>query len=207
MRITAAVKEETRRRILDAAVEQFRTDGFDVATTRDIARQAGIASGTLFNYFPSKEAIVLALAADALSAAAADFAKHRRDRASLAEDLFLYVASGLRRLKRHRGYLVVLVQAALSPLVASGAVAEIDAIRQQHLQQVEQILADHKVPDASAVTMQLYWTLYLGFLSYWTGDRSPKQEDSLVLLDQSLTMFCDWIRREPCDPKHPEKQK
>jgi hypothetical protein len=39
------------------------------------------------------------------------------------------------------------------------------------------------------VTVQLYWTLYLGVLAYWAADESPGQEDSLTLLDQSLKLF------------------
>src|SRR5256885_4152619 len=112
MRITAAEKENTRERIIAAAVEQFRQCGFAAATTRDIARQSQIATGTLFNYFTSKEAIVFALAANALTAADEDFEKTKRSDASLEEDLFLCVAAGLRRLKRHRSYLSPLIQAA-----------------------------------------------------------------------------------------------
>jgi AcrR family transcriptional regulator len=196
MRITSLAKEETRQRILAAAVEQFRKHGFDAATTRDIARQARIASGTVFNYFPSKEAIVLALAAESLASASEEFAKHKRPAASLAEDLFLHISSGLRRLKRHRTYLPVFIQVALSPLAAGDAMGDIDALRTQHLQEVQQILSDRNQPELSPVAAQLYWTLYLGILSYWTRDRSPKQEDSLALLDQSVSMFCQWLCRD-----------
>ena len=41
--------------------------GFDAATTREIATAARIAAGTLFNYFPTKEAIAVALAAEAMA--------------------------------------------------------------------------------------------------------------------------------------------
>jgi len=204
MRITPAAKEETRQRILAAAIDQFRQRGFEAATTRDIARQARIASGTVFNYFPSKEAIVLALAADALNGAGEDFANCRRSGASLEEELFLHVSSGLRRLKRHRTYLQVFVQAALSPLVIVGASGDVDAIRVNHLQQAQEIHSDHNQPEMSAVATQLYWTLYLGLLSYWTADQSPKQEDSLALLDQSVSMFCEWLRRESSDQTREE---
>jgi AcrR family transcriptional regulator len=199
MRITPAAKEETRQRIVAAAVDRFREEGFEAATTRNIARMARIAAGTLFNYFPSKEAIVSALAAESLSGAGDDFARRKRPGASLEEDLFLYVAAGLRRLKRHRAYLHAFVQAALSPLAMAGVSGDVDGIRMSHFQQVQEILADHDLPEISPVAMQLYWTLYLGILSYWIRDRSPKQEDSLALLDQSVSMFCDWLRRERGD--------
>ena len=56
VRITEDAKKETRRRILETALERFKSNGFDETTTKDIARKARIASGTLFNYFTTKDA-------------------------------------------------------------------------------------------------------------------------------------------------------
>ena len=42
-----------------AALSLFQTRGFDETTTREIARKAGIAEGTVFNYFPTKDDIAL----------------------------------------------------------------------------------------------------------------------------------------------------
>ena len=69
MRITAEAKAETRDRIIDVAARLFTTDGWDNTTTRGIATAAGIAAGTVFNYFESKEAIVAALMSEALEEA------------------------------------------------------------------------------------------------------------------------------------------
>jgi hypothetical protein len=54
---------------------------------------------------------------------------------------------------------------------------------------VEQILVGHGMATPSVVAMQLYWTLYLGVFAHWATDDSPKQEDTLALLDQSLKLF------------------
>lgn len=51
-------------RILAAGRELFSRDGFDATTTRDIARQAGIGTGTLFLYFPEKRDLLLRLFTD-----------------------------------------------------------------------------------------------------------------------------------------------
>src|SRR5271157_5086366 len=51
--------EETGLRILEAALELFRQEGFDSATMRDIARKAGVATGAAYYYYPSKDAIVM----------------------------------------------------------------------------------------------------------------------------------------------------
>lgn len=47
--------------ILEAATRVFTEKGYHGATMRKIAREAGVATGTLYLYFPSKEAAFLAL--------------------------------------------------------------------------------------------------------------------------------------------------
>ena len=98
MRVTADAKVVTRGRILQAAQELFARVGFEAATTREIATAARIATGTLFNYFPTKEAIAVALAAEAMAQAHGEFEAQGRGE-SLAEDLFALIAVELRRLK------------------------------------------------------------------------------------------------------------
>jgi AcrR family transcriptional regulator len=53
--------EERRREILDAALELFSGQGFDETTVQDIASAAGVAIGTVYVYFASKEHVLLGL--------------------------------------------------------------------------------------------------------------------------------------------------
>jgi AcrR family transcriptional regulator len=50
-----------RAQILDAAAIVFAARGFHAATIKQIARQAEIADGTIYIYFPNKEALLLGL--------------------------------------------------------------------------------------------------------------------------------------------------
>jgi AcrR family transcriptional regulator len=50
-----------RTQILDAATIVFAEKGFHRATVKDIARQAGIADGTIYTYFASKTEVLLAI--------------------------------------------------------------------------------------------------------------------------------------------------
>ncbi|WP_160146299.1 TetR/AcrR family transcriptional regulator [Dictyobacter aurantiacus] len=50
-----------RNQILDAAVKVFATKGFHPTTIKDIAREAGIADGTIYNYFENKMALILGI--------------------------------------------------------------------------------------------------------------------------------------------------
>ena len=56
---SAPKSEETRQRILGAALKLFQERGFDAATMRDIAAEARMATGAAYYYFPSKDAIVM----------------------------------------------------------------------------------------------------------------------------------------------------
>lgn len=51
-------KEETRQKVINVATKLFRDFGFDATTMEQIAKEADIAKGTLYKYFPVKEAIV-----------------------------------------------------------------------------------------------------------------------------------------------------
>ena len=50
-----------RTQILDAAITVFSEKGFHRATIKEIARVAGIADGTIYTYFASKDEILLAV--------------------------------------------------------------------------------------------------------------------------------------------------
>lgn len=45
-------------RLLDAAVEELRSVGYDDLTVRNVARRAGVAPATAYNYFASREHLV-----------------------------------------------------------------------------------------------------------------------------------------------------
>lgn len=66
------LQNDRRTEILDAAEACFVRAGFHRTTMQDVAKAAGMVPGNLYNYFPSKDAIVAGLT--------------ERDRANIAED-------------------------------------------------------------------------------------------------------------------------
>lgn len=48
---------ETQARICQAALKRFLSDGFERTRMLDVARDAALAKGTLYLYFPTKEAL------------------------------------------------------------------------------------------------------------------------------------------------------
>jgi AcrR family transcriptional regulator len=53
--------EETRTRILEAALRRFANHGYNAASVDEICADAGVSKGAFYHHFPSKQAIFLAL--------------------------------------------------------------------------------------------------------------------------------------------------
>jgi AcrR family transcriptional regulator len=201
MRVNAETKQATRQRILETARELFAREGFESATTREIARAAQIGNATLFNYFPTKEALAYCLIREAWDEAAQAFAAAESqpdqsdsaaELSSLEEELFAQIAAILRKLKPFRKYLTAVLETSFSPLTkdADGEAS----LRVAHLEAVSRIIARHGYGELlTGVVLQLYWTLLTGVLAHWSADTSPRQQSTLALLDQSLAMFVGWL--------------
>ncbi|MGB7156660.1 MAG: TetR/AcrR family transcriptional regulator [Tepidisphaeraceae bacterium] len=195
MRVSAETKAATRETILRTARRLFAENGYEATRTRDIARAAGIASGTLFNYFQTKEAIVACLASEAIGETLTEAGATPRTAETLEEALFGLIASGLRKLKPLRKHLPALLETSLSPLALTPQ-DESTSLRVAHLEAVATLAAHHGYGELPPTALQLYWTLYTGVLVFWANDASPKQEDTLALIDDSLSMFVGWLGQE-----------
>lgn len=81
---------ERRDMIQARAAELFATKGVGATTVRDIGQAAGVYSGSLYHYFPSKEAIVAAILQDFV-----DGIRQRFETVAAATDDPLEVVRGL----------------------------------------------------------------------------------------------------------------
>ena len=71
-------QERSRRtvdRILDAATRIFHEQGYTGATTNDIADEADISVGSLYQYFPNKDALLVALTQRHITTTTTDLTK------------------------------------------------------------------------------------------------------------------------------------
>ena len=188
----ATKKAATRARIVTAALALFQTRGFDATTTRAIAKKAGIAEGTVFNYFPTKEDIALhffGLEVDFAIAAVRGNARLRR--APLEEQLFALVHSQLEFLAPYERFIGAAVVQALRPGSKLG-VFSVDGqeSRVRYLTFVQELIdAASKKRRASPLAMfgtQAFWVFYMGCVLYWLHDSSPDKQNTLAFLDRSL---------------------
>jgi AcrR family transcriptional regulator len=61
-KVTDAHRAARRRQILDAASRRFVRNGFHATSMQDVLQEAGLSAGAVYRYFPSKAAIVAAIA-------------------------------------------------------------------------------------------------------------------------------------------------
>jgi AcrR family transcriptional regulator len=188
MRVDQATRQATEESLLASAAELFLERGFEAATTREVAARSGVAVGTLFNYFPTKEALAHALLARASAKAAEELAAAPREGVELAETLFAHVAAELRRFAPYRRWIGEALRAAGGPLREGRG--EDDPLRVAHLERVERWLSAAGDTSERAITLHLYWSLYLGVLHFWSRDESEHQAATLALLDRSMRLFC-----------------
>jgi AcrR family transcriptional regulator len=86
----------TRQTISDAATTMFATRGFDHVTVSEVAARVGVSEKTIYNYFPTKESMVLDAADDTL-AQLAQALRERRPDESLTEAVLRALESDMRR--------------------------------------------------------------------------------------------------------------
>ena len=65
-KVSAQYRDERRAHILAAARRCFVRDGFHQTSMQDLVREAGMSSGAVYRYFPSKDAMIVAIAEENL---------------------------------------------------------------------------------------------------------------------------------------------
>lgn len=112
--------EWRRERILDAALDVFGSKGFDAATTRDLAAEAGVTSGLLYHYFANKEALLVAVIVErGFTAELRQLLTGAGDR--LASVVLPEVVTGFSRIMSKRAPLIGLfVSGIANPMIKAG---------------------------------------------------------------------------------------
>ncbi len=190
--------EDTRRRILEAALDLFQERGFAETTIRDIARKAGVATGAAYYYFPSKESIVLAfywkthLEADERVQRTLPEIRDLRGRIHALIDL------KLSQFEPYRGFLGALFRSAGDPASPLSPFSdETRDIREQSIDMFRKAVegSDVKVPeDLGRRLPYLFWLYQMGIVLFWIYDRSPRQARTKRLLDGTLDLIVRLVK-------------
>lgn len=181
--------EETRSRILAAALELFHERGFDAATMRDIAERAGVATGAAYYYFASKDAIVLAFYHRATKEMAPQLEAVLAGSSDLRKRLAGILEVKLRYFEPSRRLLAALAAHVDPKHPLSPFSEQTREIREQDIAVFERAISGSRVrvaEDLKASLPRLLWMFQMGLILYWIHDRSPAQKRTGALVEKSL---------------------
>jgi AcrR family transcriptional regulator len=168
------------------AMQLIAQRGYEATTLRDIAKKAGVSVGLLYRYFPSKQAVIIALYEEL----SADYA---RQAANLPpgkwRDRFLFALNtSLQVLEPHR----VALRALIPVLVGDpddGVFAASTAFSRLRVQRVfeEAVVGSTDAPKQplGEALGRLLYLVHLAVLLWWLLDKSSKQRATVALV--SLT--------------------
>jgi AcrR family transcriptional regulator len=196
----ATNKQAIRDRIVKSALALFQSKGFDATTTRAIARKAGIAEGTVFNYFTSKDDIALHFFEQEVDQAMASVRSNPRLRkAPVEEKLFALVHSQLEYLAPYERFIGSALIHALKPASPLGPFSHrAMELRHRYLRFVEELIEEsipRKQNPLGFLAPEIFWIYYLGALLYWLYDPSPGKQNTLAFLDRSLSLGVAMLRQ------------
>lgn len=171
------------------ALELIAERGYDRTTLREIAKAADVSASLLYRYFPSKQAIVLALY-DELSANVA------RQSATLPpgkwRDRFIAaLTTSLRVHGPHRNTLQALVPVMVSD-PDEGVFSSVTAFSRLRVQQIFEaaVVEASDAPNAALAASlgRLLYLVHLAVLLWWLLDKSDRQRatNALVALTRQL---------------------
>jgi AcrR family transcriptional regulator len=185
--------EETRSRILAAALELFRRRGFDQTTMREIATEAGVALGSAYYYFASKEALVMAFYAHANEEMAAQIEARLNEAKGLETRLRAILDVKFGYFAPNRLFLGALSRHAADPHNPLSPFSDETAhIRELDVKRFAAALAGSRIAmpkDLAPYLPNLIWLYQMGLILFWISDRSPDQIRTRQLRDKSLSLL------------------
>jgi AcrR family transcriptional regulator len=194
-------REKTKQAILKAALELFSRKGFDRTVTKEISRKAGIAEGTLFNYFRTKEELALYFFEQETASLIEWYRKDQNlQRTNLPEQLFAIVHRHLERIEPYEEFIGAIYLRALQPASRLNPLSlQSQELSLRYLRFIRDVLADSEqrgeIPAMGDIGAYIFALYHLAVITYWLHDRSPKKENTLALLDRSLKLAMHFLRK------------
>jgi AcrR family transcriptional regulator len=193
-------KEETRKRLLSTAIRLMTEQGFEDLTVEAIAVAADVGKGTIYNYFSTKEDIVVAFFVDLERSIQRKLAKWAPDGASLAGILTSFLEFQFRLKRPHYNFVrIFFAQMFARPDQMYPYLVELQAVIDAPLITLFQSLQKRRLLRRD-VPMDLlvlnFKTMHFGLSAVWALEGPPWKGTSAVLPAQ-VQLFCRGLQEQP----------
>ncbi len=191
MKITQSAKEKTKVKILQSAVDLIIEKGFDNASLREMAKNAGVSNPTIYNYFPSKEKLLYAYIEQKHKEAVAtiqeieDFHTY-----TLREQLQTLIETELELYLEDREFIIQIADMVFhSSGLKMGKLYETNALFIETVEEMFNIAIEAEEiaePPFKEHLPKLFWDYYIMVVAYWVKDDSEMFENTTQFIDHSL---------------------
>lgn len=190
--------EQTRALILETAVQMFMERGYEETTMRAIAERAGVALGSTYYYFRSKEQLIQGFYARTHQEQLAAAEEVLRTERTLRDRLRGVMAAKLRTVEPYHRFSGVLFRTAadpespLNPFSEESLPARLEAT--ELFAEVVRGAEDRKIPkDLEKELPDLLWTYHMGVILFWIHDRSPGRVRTWRLMERTVDLVARLI--------------
>jgi AcrR family transcriptional regulator len=191
-------KAETRKAIVESAVQLFSEKGFAKTSIEDIARKAGIGKATVYTYFSAKSDIFLTYCDDELAEAFADLKNEQQNGAVLLDQLIDFFMLKFTFVTRNHEFGRQLLQEMLFPKQVNEKAKEHD---QRYFDYLGELLIAAQQRGELSGTHDLYFlsvhffSLYLGTLAGWYGGYAETREEIEAAMRTLFTQVLEGVGR------------
>jgi AcrR family transcriptional regulator len=192
-------KVAVRSQILSTAIDLFSRRGLDAVTIDEIAAAADVGKGTIYNYFATKEDIVVAFMADLEARLAPTIARFRPGQHPVHRVLADYILLHFRLKEPYHAFVrVFLAQMFMDTARFLPYMMEMQRYVDPPLQSLFVALEERGILRAGIDIPQLilsFKTMHLGLTALWAVEGPPFEQTTQVVRQQ-MQFFTEGILRK-----------
>ncbi|MGP8215386.1 MAG: TetR family transcriptional regulator [Bacteroidia bacterium] len=194
MKISENQKNKNRESLMLAAIEVITEKGYQASTMREIAKKAGLAEATIYNYFPTKEKLVYAYYERNLHNALQKISKIKGlEKFTFRERAQLLIDSIIEGLLNDREF----VQETFATvfLSYSGYLGGTTTLKKAFTNEIANYIdiaeQSGEIPEQTGKGLfpSLAWDYFIGVVTYWLKDDSDDFNNTTLLIDKSLSII------------------
>ncbi len=183
---------DKRKLLIDTALKLFVENGFHGTATAKIAKEANVANGTLFQYFKTKEELIIAVFITVKSEMAGMFIKSQTEK-SITDTLKTQFTNTVVWALKNRVKFQYVQQFYSSPYIHLIKQTELKKYIDPHLNLIKEGIETNKIKDLDAALIyQLFANQTFGVVQYLFSNQKKKQTE---VIETTFQLLWDMIKK------------
>ena len=189
--------DQTRKKILDVSLGLFLKHGYEKATMRTIAKEAGLAPGAAYYHFDTKEHIIFAFYEKSYEEHLPIVEKVLAKEKDLKKRIAGAVKAHMQIAEHYHEISKILFTTAVNPDHSlSPFSVESKELRDKNIEIFRKVIEGTTSPVPNSLREKLpeiLWMYKMGMILYWIYDKSTKQRKTFELIDRSSILIARLI--------------